>query len=434
MKKNITKTVSKKQALLFLLAFSAAASAGMVIHNRRAALTTGYRAGVAQERRILCVGDNFTFGIGSSKGETYPDQLGWLIKANHPEIRCEIVNGGTPGQNSTQLAAQVEALVRRQRSDLVIVMTGRYDRDNLTESDYYLFEPGITGWLRRLGAKFSSIGGPWRFLRRLIGPAAFRLPEAPAARPVNMSLDPAFLRAMDRARNWAVRGNIVRAVREYRKAAELYTADYRPYYEMGMLYETVNDTGTALTNYEEAYQRAPQIAPTNMRLWALYYRLDRPLEADRCLRQAAVVDYVIRQRYATVLKYGTPRYSDTHRFEALLRYNLAKVARAVSRHGAGLVVMNYPVDGPWPGPAIESFVRGRRLIYIDHAAEFARKTVAGSGARGYLIGNDRCTLDGHRLMAAKIYESLRSHRYLESGGAAMVTEITMPEHTEMETD
>ena len=79
-------------------------------------------------RTLLCVGDSFTFGIGSSDGDgPYPAALERLLRAR-PDGPWTVANEGWPGRNSRELLSNLGAWLERHRPELVCILVGVNDR------------------------------------------------------------------------------------------------------------------------------------------------------------------------------------------------------------------------------------------------------------------------------------------------------------------
>lgn len=61
------------------------------------------RARPAGQRRILCLGDSTTFGVGLAAEQTYPKQLERLLNAREGADRWLVINGGGQGSSVTAL-------------------------------------------------------------------------------------------------------------------------------------------------------------------------------------------------------------------------------------------------------------------------------------------------------------------------------------------
>jgi len=73
-------------------------------------------------RKILVLGDSFTFGSGVSDDETFAARLGQALDGN-----AVVVNGGQPGYGIFQMAATLRRLGERLRPNLVIVVLWQGD-------------------------------------------------------------------------------------------------------------------------------------------------------------------------------------------------------------------------------------------------------------------------------------------------------------------
>ena len=79
---------------------------------------------------ILCLGDSFTYGFLAGKEQDYPTQLEKILNASGPTRKYSVINKGRPGQNSSELLANLDRNLKRYDPDLVIVMTGFNDSFN----------------------------------------------------------------------------------------------------------------------------------------------------------------------------------------------------------------------------------------------------------------------------------------------------------------
>jgi hypothetical protein len=68
-------------------------------------------------RRIACVGDSYTFGLGVELEATFPKQLEKRLNEVHP---TEVLNFGICGQDARQARLNLEKVALRYRPDLVI--------------------------------------------------------------------------------------------------------------------------------------------------------------------------------------------------------------------------------------------------------------------------------------------------------------------------
>jgi lysophospholipase L1-like esterase len=80
--------------------------------------------------RILCVGDSFTFGGRVGRSETYPAQLGDLIRQRVPGRKFQVFNQGVCEYNSWQLLQFLPEWLATYRPAAVVVLVGSANRFN----------------------------------------------------------------------------------------------------------------------------------------------------------------------------------------------------------------------------------------------------------------------------------------------------------------
>ena len=77
---------------------------------------------------VLCVGDSFTFGLGSSDPEhAYPATMQRVLDAGEA-ARFRVVNGGRPGRSSADVLRRLPSQLAEHRPSHVVVLAGYNDR------------------------------------------------------------------------------------------------------------------------------------------------------------------------------------------------------------------------------------------------------------------------------------------------------------------
>ncbi|MCP4650737.1 MAG: tetratricopeptide repeat protein [PVC group bacterium] len=81
-------------------------------------------------KKILCLGDSYTYGIGTTKEHSYPAQLQRLLDQKAGKEKFQVINAGQPGMNTPLLADKIEEYLERFQPDIVLVMIGSNDNWN----------------------------------------------------------------------------------------------------------------------------------------------------------------------------------------------------------------------------------------------------------------------------------------------------------------
>ncbi len=135
------------------------------------------------ERVVLCVGDSFTYGVGTSgAGESYPEQLEQILRQRGTAAR--VVRCALPGRSSREVLEQIGAQLAEHRPALVYVLIGRNDQWSKPE---LLLQPAVDAGGFRLEWRTA------RFARWCLGHL-----DARRALPAAAAADAATAAALDR--------------------------------------------------------------------------------------------------------------------------------------------------------------------------------------------------------------------------------------------
>ena len=106
-------------------------------HRRVQSLGAPDLAAVGSKRRVLCVGDSFTYGLGATTMENnYPNQLAEILaQSQGHEEGWVVFQHGWPGRNSAMLANRLAEYLQNDQPDFLCVLIGSNNRWNSSEMD-----------------------------------------------------------------------------------------------------------------------------------------------------------------------------------------------------------------------------------------------------------------------------------------------------------
>ncbi|HNQ67676.1 MAG TPA: SGNH/GDSL hydrolase family protein [Bacteroidales bacterium] len=102
-------------------------------HNKEHILKN-YELATNAENMVICLGDSFTEGIGSTNGNTYPEVLERLVNSESL-VEYKVANFGQSGKNTTQIKDEFFRYLDNHTPEMVILMAGSANYWN-----YYGFE------------------------------------------------------------------------------------------------------------------------------------------------------------------------------------------------------------------------------------------------------------------------------------------------------
>ena len=111
------------------------------------------------ERRIVCIGDSFTYGVHLPAAASYPSQLQGMLN-RVPGSHWRVFNLGYPGQNSAQVRAGLARNLEAYAPEIVVVLIGTNNGWSPAESHLWnhpYSEPSAN-WFVALAQKSRALG------------------------------------------------------------------------------------------------------------------------------------------------------------------------------------------------------------------------------------------------------------------------------------
>ncbi len=112
-------------------------------------------------RRLLALGDSYTYGFGASPGHDYPSLLQSRLSEDAEGARWVVVNGGSPAANSTVIRRQLDEYLTLLEPDLVTILAGGSNDINLHRFHAFSWRGGALARLEAAAYRVRLL----RFLR-----------------------------------------------------------------------------------------------------------------------------------------------------------------------------------------------------------------------------------------------------------------------------
>ena len=238
---------------------------------------------------VLCLGDSFTYGIGASGGNSYPDQLQRLLD-QEAERPARVHNGGIGGANTSTMRHRLDEFSAIAEPDAVVLLVG--DNNGINHTGYSTWQRG-TGVRQRLGGAVHRL----RVVRFAL--LATRMARRDGTAWYHTSGDEfALLTTADVYRRWRARrgdpvdpdspfgrGAELLAAGRHAEARELFDeavqqspADSSGYWGLGNAHRAAQQLGDA----EWWYHEAVRVDPTDAVAWfgLAELRLDAQVHGD----------------------------------------------------------------------------------------------------------------------------------------------------------
>ncbi|MCL4234586.1 MAG: hypothetical protein KJ042_08710 [Deltaproteobacteria bacterium] len=407
-------------------------------------------------RTVLCVGDSFTWGGAGTPDETYPAYLAKILNAAGGPVRWRVINRGICESNTSRHRQEIEGWLREYKPDVVVLLAGSANRFNPWDYDLWADRSAghaLASWFAHLRivkvARILHLNGFGQSFAEAVFPAANRFAfwemqrakwresaETDAAGP---------LREIWRAESSGRRAD---AIAIGRAAIDRGEADDAIYCSVAwLLAEDGNETeATSLSdvardrfpdsrivrNFQAAYSArrceqlllrrnayddgvaqcldALDLVPT---AFPIYYGITKYFDRQSRFSARMVYDRLesVAERHPEVLDYGwfhdyLAIFRDKDAWEAGVRGwmwdDLNEIAETCARQQVSTIVLNYPVDYPLANGTLRELAEARGLAFVDLRATFAELEPRSR----YLLDDDHCTSEGHRVMAEAVAAAL----------------------------
>ncbi len=390
---------------------------------------------------VICLGDSYTYGVGTSFASSYPRQLERLLNEKQIAFRVDVHNCGSPGGNSSRILKILNKQITEYTPRVAIIMVGINNSWNVEGmSNRY------SGWLPFDISELRV----YKLLKIFIMNLKERKTAVAAAKPgivqsaqaeTRRTIPPAemerYVKKIEAYRGLARNDLAIRETEEmlkrYPDACALYVA------LSGFLRET-GDTDSALEAAKKAvayspYNRADAASAhmelvyiyTTKKSWSLArqemdYAVEDPQYLDDVFSRLKSVcgdesglnfeDEIQRLRTHILSLYGKNAKTvlDTlaalqcsdDRKRQMLEADLSEAIKIAREHDIAVVLMTYPLHQPMPNEAIRSAAREHQVVLVDNELIFDK-----APHREELFAEDgHCNERGYGLIASSIHDAL----------------------------
>ncbi|MCC6159285.1 MAG: hypothetical protein IT350_14640 [Deltaproteobacteria bacterium] len=407
-------------------------------------------------RTVLCVGDSFTWGGAGSAGETYPAYLEKILNAAGGPTRWRVINRGICESNTSRHRQEIEGWLREYKPDVVVLLAGSANRFNPWDYDLWADHSAshaLASWFAHLRvvkvARILYLNGFGQSFAEAIFPAADRFAfwgmQREKWRKNAENEAPGPLRDLWRAE---AAGRRTDAVEIGRAAIDRGEADDAVYASVAWLLTEDGDDESAARLAAEARERFPnsevvrnfQAAYAGRRCeqlllrrgayddgvgacldamdlvptaFPIYYGVTKYFDRQSRFTAQMVHDRLVAvaRTNPAVLDYGWYHdylaiFRDKETWEAGVRDwmwdDLNEIAGICAGHHVSLTVLNYPIDYPLANRTLRELSDRHGLAFVDLFSTFSGL----SPRERYLLDDDHCTSEGHRVMAEAVAAAL----------------------------
>lgn len=375
---------------------------------------------------ILCLGDSFTQGTGTSLENSYPKQLERLLQQNINK-NIIVTNKGVEGNTSSLLLNNLEKEINKHNPRLIIIMVGINNRWNYAESSYFnLYRDNICFW-DRLGKDFNN----WR-VYKLIKIISLRIKSktdkdnmqdlnADRIRNIliaNVKSDS--LDAYDVGLNFYSEGKLDLARQKYIEALNIDSSNYAALLQLALI--DISRKQYRLAK-EEIWQA---IYTVDSKAYAYYINvifnlLDQLQDSSINLQFELIkLKEYLEENYKESNKKSLLKIIDAklgvnknqNILTEVIKYDLKEIIKISKNRGVAIILQTYPRNWYFLfNNATREISREYNIALVDNERIFEEEAKHIDIER-FFVSDGHCNAEGYRIIAENIYKALIEHKFL----------------------
>lgn len=412
-------------------------------------------------KRILCVGDSFTFGGRVAPDETYPTQLQKLLDGAGPVEKYTVINRGRCESNTRQLLHQLPFWLETLEPDIVILLIGSANNFNAWDYDTYMQENLLFSlrsrfyglrvvkmcriiWLnlaaRDLKLKMRNIyfhidqtEDPYhsfldQWVKKDSGPESDdtlgrmfyffqkrRIDDALESGESSLNGGPE-----NREEIICALSHILSETGKMREALNL-LEDSRPSLPetelvdafLGHYYKRMAESALGQFRFDKTIELCLKAIKLDPDEYFNYYMMTKAFEFQSSYNSEKIHDELIRMKkdrpslvmndlFTGYLRVYKDKQGWDKGVKEWIYHDLNEVFSLCTKNGSRLIIQDYPVDYANANDALKATAENNSLTLIDNTAVFKNL----KPREKYLFDDDHCTAEGHKIMAVNIFNEL----------------------------
>lgn len=348
--------------------------------------------------RVLCVGDSFTFGLGSENHKGYPEHLQEMLESRLGEGASSVFNRGVPGYNSSMVADRLPAWIEETRPNLLILLVGHNNSWNYKD----LHLEGLSGE-SSASLRFARGMGELRVVRLLQLAFRWELGETSARRSLSPAAESYFKWQKDKEK----REKSSRERAEIESQLERVPNDLYALVKLAHIAESEGQLSESRSLMERAMaldpSRVVQIRESQKSIerWHEDQRrqgLGVPMQQAPSILAEVFAAMNLPEATSPEVLYSRQREI----LESVLRADLIAMTQLARSSGASVLFCGYASHSKTGGPILESVATELGAPFVDQERDFERRIMEGTPRAELFVLDGHCRSKGYRLMAENL--------------------------------
>jgi len=366
---------------------------------------------------ILCLGDSFTFGSGTSFENSYPRQLENLLRKNI-DRDINVINAGRMGNTSSLLLNSFEKDIVLYRPDIAIVMIGCNNFWNFEDSSYFKLYKEKTGYFGRIDSILSSLR-----IYKLIKIGYLSLENSKKNKPeiTQDNINNESIRLSTLGTKLFLEGKHDSAKEILEKALIVDKNNYHAYLWLAHIYnarlefkEGSKELWKAIKIIEEWDNNLIYNVICRITAQKDFMATKEELnEFKRYIEVKYLRNSEKRERLVKLIDAGIALLENSQIPRRVLEYDLKEIIRLAKNKGVTLILQTYPHDGLSLYDVFQEISSKFNIPLVDNFAVFKEIEKHGN-INDFFVPDEHCNNRGYQVIAENVEDAILKNHLFEA--------------------
>ena len=364
---------------------------------------------------ILCLGDSFTYGVGTLSENSYPRQLGYLLQKNiNKDIN--VINAGRLANTSSLLLHNFKKDIARYNPDIVIVMVGLSNRWNLKDSSYFILYKDKVGYFEKMNNVFSNLS-IYKLMKIVY--INYKNRKISNLNRIHTKISEESLKLLSLGNDLYFKGRYDLAKEALQKAVAL---DKDNYEAQLLLVQIHNARSEFKEGQEELWKTIETIDKwDNSLLYNAMLQIEMQKDPRVFKIELIKIKQYIKAKYSqdnekrrSLVKIIDARLDlseDKQIQQRVLEYDLEEIIKFAKSQGVTLILNTYPLNDLSLYDVFQKISNKLNILLVDNFKVF--KEIEKTGNQGdFFVPDGHCNAKGYGIIAENTYKTLVEHKLL----------------------
>jgi lysophospholipase L1-like esterase len=364
---------------------------------------------------VLCLGDSYTYGVGTSPENSYPRQLERLLRQNvNKDIN--VINAGRLANTSSLLLHNFEEDIARYSPGIVIVMVGLSNRWNIRDSSYFILYKDKVGYFEKMNKVLSNLA-IYKLIK--IGYFNYQSGKSGNVSRKRTKVSQESLKLLSLGNDLYLNGRYDLAEKMLQRALALDKDNYEAQLLLVQIYRARSEFKKGR---EELWKTIANINEWDGNiLYTVMHQIEMQEDSRVFKIKLSKMKQYIEAKYSgdneqkrrlvRIIDARLGFLEDQQVQERVLGYDLEEIIKLAKSRGVTLILNTYPLNDLSLYDVFREISNKLNILLVDNFKVFKQIEQNGN-KRDFFVSDGHCNAKGYGVIAENTYKTLVEHKLL----------------------